>query len=178
MMKREFTTREKVMLVVLAVLLLVVGYAKLILEPINQQIETYQAETQNYQMLITAEASKAAQLSQLQQKVDALRESGQTRQIPEYDNLQKVMTQLNGVLGAASEYALSFGATSSIDYVFVRPMSITFTANSYADARAIIQQLNDGYMNQISSMTCAFTRQDSATVMQVSLEITYYERMN
>ena len=34
-MKRAFTTREKVMLLVLTVLLIVIAYFKLILEPIN-----------------------------------------------------------------------------------------------------------------------------------------------
>ena len=38
-MKRAFTTREKVMLLVLTVLLIVIAYFKLILEPINNSID-------------------------------------------------------------------------------------------------------------------------------------------
>jgi len=41
-MKRAFTTREKVMLLVLTVLLIVIAYFKLILEPINNSIDEYQ----------------------------------------------------------------------------------------------------------------------------------------
>ena len=44
-MKRAFTTREKVMLLVLTVLLIVIAYFKLILEPINNSIDEYQSET-------------------------------------------------------------------------------------------------------------------------------------
>ena len=40
-MKRAFTTREKVMLLVLTVLLIVIAYFKLILEPINNSIDEY-----------------------------------------------------------------------------------------------------------------------------------------
>ena len=38
-MNREFTKREKVLLLIFAVLLIAVGYYKLLLEPINSQIE-------------------------------------------------------------------------------------------------------------------------------------------
>ena len=54
-MKRAFTTREKVMLLVLTVLLIVIAYFKLILEPINNSIDEYQSETAAEQDEIFAE---------------------------------------------------------------------------------------------------------------------------
>lgn len=44
-MNREFTKREKVLLLIFAVLLIAVGYYKLLLEPINNQIESYRSLT-------------------------------------------------------------------------------------------------------------------------------------
>ena len=40
-MNRAFSTREKVLLVILALLLIGVGYFKLLLEPINESIDNY-----------------------------------------------------------------------------------------------------------------------------------------
>ena len=40
-MNREFTKREKILLLIFAVLIIVLGYFKLILEPINNQVNEY-----------------------------------------------------------------------------------------------------------------------------------------
>ena len=44
-MRHVFTTREKVLLVILAVLVIAVGYWKLILTPINDSIADLNAQT-------------------------------------------------------------------------------------------------------------------------------------
>ena len=44
-MNRELTKREKTLLLILVLLVLALGYFKLILEPINDQITTYRAST-------------------------------------------------------------------------------------------------------------------------------------
>lgn len=46
-MRHVFTTREKVLLVILAVLVIAVGYWKLILTPINDSIADLNAQTAN-----------------------------------------------------------------------------------------------------------------------------------
>ena len=48
-MNRAFTTREKVLLVILAVLIIGIGYFKLLLEPINTSVENYRNMTASEQ---------------------------------------------------------------------------------------------------------------------------------
>ena len=45
-MNRELTGREKVMLLILIVLVMALGYYKLILEPINDQVAAYRDSTE------------------------------------------------------------------------------------------------------------------------------------
>ncbi len=40
-MKKEFTQREKILLLVLTVLVIVLGYYKFVLQPINNRISEY-----------------------------------------------------------------------------------------------------------------------------------------
>ncbi len=48
-MKHVFTNREKILLVILAVLLIAVGYWKLILTPINDSIDALRQQTASEQ---------------------------------------------------------------------------------------------------------------------------------
>ena len=59
-MNRAFTQREKVLLLVLAVLIIVIGYVKLILQPINEEIESYESLTMEEQTAFSANQIKAA----------------------------------------------------------------------------------------------------------------------
>lgn len=67
-MNREFTKREKVLLLIFAVLLIAVGYYKLLLEPINNQIESYRSLTQEEQVQM-----ETAQLQAVRHETDGSR---------------------------------------------------------------------------------------------------------
>ena len=67
-MKRAFTTREKVMLLVLTVLLIVIAYFKLILEPSNNSIDEYQSETAAEQDEILQNTELLTRMNQMQKE--------------------------------------------------------------------------------------------------------------
>lgn len=69
-MKRAFTTREKVMLLVLTVLLIVIAYFKLILEPINNSIDEYQSETAAEQDEILQNTALLTRMNQMQKELE------------------------------------------------------------------------------------------------------------
>ena len=52
-MNRPFTTREKVMLVILSLMIIGICYYKFLLEPINDQIEQYNQMAAGEQDIIT-----------------------------------------------------------------------------------------------------------------------------
>ena len=61
-MNRELTGREKVMLLILSVLVMALGYYKLIFEPINDQVAAYRDSTEQEQTELTTELVRAEQL--------------------------------------------------------------------------------------------------------------------
>ena len=58
-MNRELTKREKTLLLVLVVLVLVLGYCKLFLEPIDRQITSFRTNTDIEQAELDSCAHKA-----------------------------------------------------------------------------------------------------------------------
>ena len=61
-MRHVFTTREKVLLVILAVLVIAVGYWKLILTPINDSIAGLNAQTASEQDTILTNSARLSRM--------------------------------------------------------------------------------------------------------------------
>lgn len=173
-MKRAFTTREKVLLVILAVLLILVAYFKLLLEPINANVEELQEKTASEQDLILENTARLAKMNAMEKALQAIYDAGDARPLPDYDNAEKLLVELNGILSTAQDYSLNFGSASPIegDYIIRRPISMTFRTANYQGARAIINALHDSdNINQISDVSMNFETDG----LEVSLTIAYFE---
>ena len=103
-MNRELTKREKTLLLILVVLVLVLGYCKLFLEPIDRQITSFRTNTDIEQAELDTDRVRLAQLEQMQQAIAAIKASGQERALPQYDNDQALMTELDKLMAATLQY--------------------------------------------------------------------------
>ena len=191
-MNRAFTKREKVMLVILAVLIIGIGYFKFLLEPVNAGIENYRQLEAMEQDQILLNATLVQQKRQMEQELEALFESGDPSPIPTYDNSANLLVELHKILEGSAEYTLNFTGTDPMDvqYLIGRPVSLTFRTASYSAARRIIDKLhNSSNINSISDLSIQFNSDHNQIIywnestedsdkypIVVSLTITYYER--
>ena len=191
-MNRAFTKREKVMLVILAVLIIGIGYFKFLLEPVNAGIENYRQMEAMEQDQILLNATLVQQKRQMEQELEALFESGDPSPIPTYDNSANLLVELHKILEGSAEYTLNFTGTNPMDvqYLIGRPVSLTFRTASYSAARRIIDKLhNSSNVNSISDLSIQFNSDHNQIIywnestedsdkypIVVSLTITYYER--
>lgn len=72
-MNRELTTREKTLLLVLAVLVIALGYWKLVFEPINEQVASYNDMAEQEQAEIDSSVVQLAQMRKMQKAVERRR---------------------------------------------------------------------------------------------------------
>ena len=178
-MNRAFTTREKILLVILAVLLIGIGYFKLILEPINSSIETDQSNTAAEQDEILLNTVTLTQMKMMQTELDEIHASGDAKPLPSYDNSDKLLVELNQILDKSDDYSLNFADTSVLDggYIVRRPVNLTFRTKTYDEARTIIDALHDSAnVNVITDISMQFDIRDSSESVQVTAIIQFFER--
>ena len=122
MMDREFTPREKGMLLVLAVLLLALGYMKLFYAPVQQAVEDNQQRQTELQDQALIEQTRALKMQVMEKELEELKAGNAVpdAQVPDYDNVQRVMIELNAILARAQEYSLAFDDVSLDDSGLVR----------------------------------------------------------
>lgn len=94
-MRHVFTTREKVLLVILAVLVIAVGYWKLILTPINDSIADLNAQTVSEQDAILTNSARLSRMRQMQQELETLLADPDAKPLPDYDNSERLLVELN-----------------------------------------------------------------------------------
>ncbi len=172
-MKRALTRREKGLLALLAALLLIFGCWKLAWEPVNRQIADYQRETLRLQAQADQALQKLLQMQKMEKTLEELLAAGAYREFPEYDNQAEVLRELQKLLGQTEAVSLEFESLQRQEGMVLRPVSLRFTANSYADALAVVRGLQEsGNVNTISSLLLRWQEEK----LLVSLQLTYYEK--
>lgn len=176
-MRYEFSKREKVMLVVLVLIIMALGYFKLILEPINEQIGKYETDKETEQVDIDQYVVKSAQKKKMSKEVEAIKESGEYIAIPAYDNSQKLLVELHHILASTTDYTLEFDEMVTNDYILCRPAKLSFVTANYQQARDVINKLSNSEMfNVIDDVSIDF-QNDHTNDVAVYLTITYFEML-
>ena len=175
-MNRELTFREKFMLLVLILIVIILGYYKLILEPINEQIAEYNENTSLEQMELVTELARVSKMKKMEAAVEKIRESGDAKPIPSYNNSKNLMVELHRILSFSDGYSLdNTGGTSTEDYIVLRPISLEYKTSTYAQSRSIIDALcSSKYMNKISDLSITMSSNKGGGV-QTTMVITYFE---
>lgn len=185
-MKREFTMREKVLLLILVIIVIAAGYYWLVYTPVESRITEARAEEVNYQDQILLEMVRSKQLKQMREVLEEQVAQGSEPMsvIPDYDNLEHVMIQLDAILTPAVNYSLTFSDVVPSEKLMSRPIEMTFTSDSYRTARNIINNLYSCmYRCTIDNITMTAgggEREGAADLNQdpvsVSLTVTFYEK--
>lgn len=165
------------MLLILIVLVMALGYYKLIFEPINDQVAAYRDSTEQEQTELTTELVRAEQLKKMESAVAELRQRGDDKPIPAYDNSKALMVELHRILASAQEYSLDFSAgTTEEDYIVLRPISLSYTTATYTQSRAILDALSGSdYMNKISDLSIQTETGRGESGVKTAMVITYFE---
>lgn len=143
-MKRHLTVRELTLLGVLAVILLISCYVMLFYIPMTAELERLEDETELYRTQLAAAQQRAEEKQRMERELEELfAQPEPPLEMPAYDNLQQVMFELNAILVSAEEYSLSFGTVDAGENIVHRRISLSFTSGSYAQAKAVLQQLHD-----------------------------------
>lgn len=171
---KKFSIRERVLLLLLAIIAVVSGYVLLFYMPTTQRIESLNAQIAQSQELADQLDAKLATQQQMQTELEQLSAQGsQVPYMPAYDNLQAVMVELNTILAGCQEYSLSFQSEQGEDHVLYRRVSIPFSCGSYEQAKEILQKLHNSAQRGLLG-DVQLSQQENGTV-NVSATITFFE---
>ena len=180
-MNRSFTTREKILLLLLTIMILGVGYFKLFYQPMQEQITANQQRQIAAEDQFSVEAVRLQRMKNMQNEIEQFKQSGATvySEIPPYDNIQNVMIQLNTILGQAKDYSISFQDVQKQDdsKLVIRPIEL-IDAMDYSTVHTVMDELYHCRF-RCAIEQIAVSANENLSVnndISVSLSITFYEK--
>ena len=178
-MSRDFTLKEKILLLVLTVILLGAVYYLAVDQPVRSAIRTAVSEQENLNTELLILQKKAASLSRMQNELDTIHITGSYGDMGSYINVKAELEELNQVLQEADTYDISFNDVTREGDLIRRTFSLTFSAADYTKAEELITTLCKGQWRCLVS-GIHFVSQDGDFAqggVNVGLAATFYETM-
>ena len=174
-MGRNFKPGEKVLLLVLALVLLGLGYYWFVDKPIRESISRSHAaadalwtEKQTVQM-------QYDRYSRMQEELDDIRASGRVSRMGSYNNSEAELHELNNILSRTLQYTINFADVTREGNLIRRLFTLQFRAPDYATARDVLTLLGRGeYRCIVDSVRCTVAGAGEVTVNATA---TFYETM-
>lgn len=180
-LNRSFSTRETVLILVLALLLVVACYYFLVVKNVSDTVAANNEQLAGIEMNIGAQESLAADRARMKAELDELGDDETLPEVAVYDNIRNELNELNTLLGSATTYNLSFGQPTVEGQLVRRTVTVSFTTPSYASALEVVRQLENGtYRCQITdfTMTGELLADGRVSSVNATLSVTYLETTN
>lgn len=183
----EFTKREKILMLCLALLVIGLLWYRFIFVATAGQIDRLDSQISIAQTDLDIAKAKVEQMESMRDDVDKFKADGTAKvTLPDFDNTTHLMASLNSVLDKTSNYTLDFDDVDTTPSTVLRGVTISFGCSSMKAARSIMNQLErETYACSIDSVTmlanstpssrAASSVPSSATGVSVSLHAVFYE---
>lgn len=182
-MSRDFTTKEKIILLVLVLFLIGFGYYQFIDKPIRSSLEKAAAETASLQQELNEVNAKIANLERMKHELEDLTAENRSSYMASYNNSKAELKLLNDILSDATQYSIAFASVTRNGDQIRRDFSLQFTAPDYDSMRDIIKKLTGvEFRCLIGNMNCSITKTRYRDVTEygalvVNVTATFYETM-
>jgi hypothetical protein len=183
MLTYKMSRREKALVLVFAIILVAVAWFVFVYQNTTDQITKIEGELSTVQSQTQLMEARASQIDQMKAEIEQRKAEGaKPVEVPEYDNIQPLMAQLNRIMSAAASYSLSFDDldTSNAGYV-ARGVRIDYESSSYEAAESIVDALAAGkYPCRVDTIsindksTKASSSKDAP--VSASVHVTFFEK--
>jgi len=144
MFSRKFSTREKILMLILVLLLIGELYYVLVQRRVVNEFAEAQSRTETATVTYELESARAAKKQDMENKIQEAERDSDIRPLPDFDNSTNVVAYLNGVMASTDEYHLVFNAVDFSNYVAMRSINMSFSCWGYSTVEDIVAQLENG----------------------------------
>ena len=144
-MSNRISSRDRILMVFLAVLLIAVSYYMFFYKPLQEEMQSISMQAADIEDQTNFALAKANSMKSMQDELDEIlsRPANEITEIAPYDNAKVVMAQLNGILSASENYSLNFkDPVINADGTVRRVVQMTFDCKDYNSAKAIVEALS------------------------------------
>ena len=172
---RDFTTTEKILIVILALILLALVYYQFVDKTVRTTIENAQSEAMMLETEIDAAQIRALRLRTLKDFMDQMEAEGKLSWMGSYNNSKAEVRFLNDLLADTLSYSIEFANVTRNGNQIRRSFKLRYQTGGFRKAREIVEQLRESENRcLVSDIKCSM---ESSGVTTLEANATFYETM-
>ena len=176
-LSRDFSLKEKILLLILAILLVGFAYYRFIDVPVRSGIESARSEQDTLKIELAAVQGKVKSLERMRATLDTIEKDGSVKYMPSYNNVRNVNRLLNDTLSGL-EYIVTYNELTRDSNQIRRNVSIQFTSPDYATMERVVKAISESeYRCLIDDLRGSVTSQRDLSYLTVNLNATFFETM-
>ena len=178
-LSRDFTLRERLLIVALAIILVGLFYYQFVDQPVRTALNSAKAEQQSLQMELESARVQVERVNSMRSELDDIEASGAKSRMESYNNSKKELALLNDILAAASEYTITFAEVTRDKDQIRRDFTLQFIAQDYGTVEKILAELaKSPYRCLVGDISCTgSSRSVEENKINVSVTATFFETM-
>jgi len=176
LLSRDFTVKEKILLLVLVVILVGLVYYQFVDQPVRNSLELAASQKASLETELEAVRARITLLERMKNEIEDVTANGTLKEMPSYNNSKNVNKLLNDVLGDMG-YSIIFSNVSRQGNLVRRNITLRFEAPSYGEVRRVLSALvGSDYRCLIGDVRCTSAYGTIVEdVVTVNASITFYE---
>ena len=175
---RDFTRREKSLLVILSVILMALLYFLVVDRPVRTAIASANAEAEALRTELAAVQGKALRLEKLKKELGEVKEHGELSRMESYNNSSAEISFLYDILAETQQYNIEFSDITRNGDQIRRNFSLKFRTRDYDAMRSVINRLcASEYRCLVDEIRCQRTINDRESYVTANVTATFYETM-
>lgn len=169
------SNRERILLIILIVIIAYYLLVQLPISKINRNLNARQMEVSSR---IDEDTVKLASLSKMTKDLNAWKSAGRKPiPLPQYDNANNIITEMDTILGGSQNYTLTFGDETEENGIIRREIELHFSAESFDAAVQKLKKMENSENNYlIKDSSIAVSDNTKGQSVNVVLYMTSFER--
>lgn len=140
-LSRDFSLREKLLLLFLCVILLALAYYQFVDKPVRAALEQAEIDRQNLELELLTVQTKINSLTRMQQEIDEIEAGGKVSVMNSYNNSKEEIRLLNDILAPTVDDSISLADVTRDGDQIRREVSISFVTKNYEEAEKVLLDL-------------------------------------
>ena len=179
-LSRDFTLKEKLLLLLLSLILVGLAYYQFVDRPVREALDIAHAEAESLTVELQTVEAKLARMRRMRSEMDDVTAGGTAREMGSYNNSKAEIAILNDILQDALEYTITFANVTRDGDQIRRNFTLQFSTDSYEIMEYMLSALSGShYRCMIGDLRCNAAKNDDLMrgIITANATATFYETM-
>lgn len=179
-LSRDFTLKEKLLLLLLSLVLVGLAYYQFVDQPVRSALEAARSEAESLQVELKTVEAKLERMRRMRSELEDVTSGGTATEMGSYNNSKAEIASLNDILSEALQYSITFANVTRSGDQIRRNFTLQFTTDSLDTMEHMMSELaRNHHRCLIGDVRCTAARNENLMNgnITVNATATFFETM-